>query len=96
MSGIAALAAAAATTQKITTTSATALLAGTVKVVQSGALVSSAGGLVTTTQGVKVATAPQTVRLVSPGGQVLGGIFAFPIPIPTWMFRMANFLILIS
>ncbi|KAG7154469.1 Host cell factor 1-like [Homarus americanus] len=64
MSGIAALAAAAAATQKITTSTGGAG-SPTVKVVQPSTLV--------TPQGVKVATtiAGQTVRLVSPSGQVL-------------------------
>ncbi|XP_042870676.1 host cell factor 2-like [Penaeus japonicus] len=65
MSGIAALAAAAAATQKITTSTGTTTSPTTVKVVQPTTLV--------TPQGVKVATtiAGQTVRLVSPSGQVL-------------------------
>lgn len=67
MSGIAALAAAAAAaaTQKITTSTGSTASPTTVKVVQPNTLV--------TPQGVKVATtiAGQTVRLVSPSGQVL-------------------------
>ncbi|XP_045622747.1 host cell factor 2 isoform X2 [Procambarus clarkii] len=65
MSGIAALAAAAAATQKITTSTGNTASPTTVKVMQSNTLV--------TPQGVKVATtiAGQTVRLVSPSGQVL-------------------------
>ncbi|KAK8738728.1 hypothetical protein OTU49_003645 [Cherax quadricarinatus] len=67
MSGIAALAAAAAAaaSQKITTSTGSTASPTTVKVVQPNTLV--------TPQGVKVATtiAGQTVRLVSPSGQVL-------------------------
>ena len=66
MSGIAALAAAAAATQKISTTTAAAASPATLKVVQPTTLV--------TPQGVKVQTtvaAGQTVRLISPSGQVL-------------------------
>ncbi|XP_071549100.1 host cell factor 2 isoform X2 [Panulirus ornatus] len=64
MSGIAALAAAAAATQKITTSTGTTSPT-TVKVVQPNTLV--------TPQGMKVASSigGQTVRLVSPSGQVL-------------------------
>ncbi|KAK7078134.1 Host cell factor 2 [Halocaridina rubra] len=65
MSGIAALAAAAAATQKITTSTGTTTTPTSVKVVQPSTLV--------TPQGIKVATtlAGQTVRLVSPAGQVI-------------------------
>lgn len=65
MSGIAALAAAAAATQKITTSTGTTTSPTTVKVVQPNTLV--------TPPGVKVATtiSGQTVRLVSPSGQVV-------------------------
>lgn len=63
MSGIAALAAAAAATQKITTSTGTTSPT-TVKVVQPNTLV--------TQQGMKMANSisGQTVRLVSPSGQV--------------------------
>ena len=73
MSGIAALAAAAAATQKITTPGASSPT--TVKVVQPTTLV--------TPQGVKVATtvAGQTVRLISPSGQVneLNKFYSFEV-----------------